>query len=294
MSNEITKLTDEQKVLLHKYRDDWYKIGMSTERCNREEAEIAITKMYAKMGLEKPVFHWCQSPLEAQNLMNEKLENKEKQYIPTSLLGNQDAYWVAFYLFCRDIGVEFTEEQSQVLDIWKDIALNAGWWYAFDTDCFCVERPTSIHFNEAGQLDNSNGPAIGYSDSWGLYSIRGVAIPKYIVTNPEKITVEKIDKEKNIEIRRIMQDRMGISKYLEESKATLIHMDMIAVGGIDEDVYMPRALMKDKEGRQFLVGTDSSTQKKVFYMQVDPNAKTCAEAHKSICGIDDSMIIANG
>jgi hypothetical protein len=91
-----------------------------------------------------------------------------------------------------------------------------------------------------------------------------------------------------------MRDRMGIERYLQESNAQLIHMDMIPVGGIGEDKYMPRALMRDKENRQYLVCTDSSTQKKVFYMQVDPNAKTCSEAHLSISNIPDTDIIANG
>jgi hypothetical protein len=291
---EIKTLTAEEKILMEKYREEWHKLSLSTEPCNKELSEIAITKMYAKLKLPKPTFHWHDSPLQAMLLINKMLNNETNKYIQTHLLGNQDSYWIAFYLFCRDIKIDFTEEQSEILDIWKDIALNCGWWYAYDTDCFCVQRPVDLHFNERGQLHNENGPAIGYRDGFKLYSVRGVAVPAYVIEHPEKITVEKIDKEKNIEIRRIMQDRMGISKYLEESGAVLVHMDMIPVGGIDDDTYMPRALMKDKEGRQFLVGTDSSTQNKVFYMQVDPNAKTCSEAHQSISNIPDEMIIANG
>jgi hypothetical protein len=196
-------------------------------------------------------------------------------------------------LFCREIGVEFTDEQSKILDVWKETALHGGWWYAFDTDVFCIARPTEIHFNEVGQLHNEMGPAIAYKDGYKMYSIRGVALPGWIVENPEKITVESIDKETNMEIQLIMRDRMGLAKYLEECGAKLIDMDMVPVGGLDDDRYMPRALMRDKHDRQYLVGTDSSTQKKVFYMQVDPAAKTCSEAHKSICGIDDKNIIVN-
>lgn len=286
-------LTEPQIKRMEEYRDEWYKVNLTTERCDRKKTEIAITRLYEVLKLKTPKFHWFESPLAAQEVMNKELGNDSKQYIPTSLLGNQDAYWVAFYLFCREINVEFTEEQSKILDIWKETALHGGWWYAFDTDVFCIERPTGINFNERGQLDNAVGPAIAYSDGWRLYAVRGVPLPGWIIEKPDTITVDAIDKEENIEIQRIMQDRMGIAKYLEASGASLVHMDMVPVGGLDEDKWMPRALMRDKQNRQFLVGTDSSTQEKVFYMQVDPNAKTCSEAHKSISGIEDKDIIVN-
>ncbi len=151
MSEKISNLTDAQKILLEQYSEKWKKIATTTKRCNRVKAENAITKLYAQLKLKKPTFHWCASPSAAQKLINKKLVNK-KQQIKTSLLGNHDASWVAFYLYCRDIGVEFTEEQSLLLDIWKDVTLNAGLWYAYDTDCFCVERPTKINFDESDKL----------------------------------------------------------------------------------------------------------------------------------------------
>lgn len=290
----LEKLTDADRQLLKKYRDEWKLIGMTTDRCDRALAEESITKIYKEINYEKPQFVWCESPLQAQKLINKKLENKKPQYIPTNLLGNQDAFWVAYYLWCRDMKIPMSETQERILDIWKDITLSCGWWYPYDEICYCCERPTEVHANERGQMDSMTSPAMQYADGWKLYSVRGVAVPAYIIEHPEQITIEKIDAEKNQEIKLIMRDRMGIERYLQESNATLIHMDMIPVGGIDEDKYMPRALMRDKEKRQYLVCTDSSTQNKVFYMQVDPAAKTCSEAHLSISNIPDTDIIANG
>jgi hypothetical protein len=133
--------------------------------------------------------------------------------------------------------------------------------------------------------------AIEYRDGLGLYRIHGVEIHGWVVTNPETITAEKIAAEENIEVRRIMIERMGHGQYLQETGTQIIDMDSIPIGG-GVDGTIIRALLKDKNGLQFLCGSDGSTNR-VYYMSVDPRAKTCGQAHESICGFKENLIIAN-
>jgi len=70
-------------------------------------------------------------------------------------------------------------------------------------------------------------------------------------------------------------------------------MDVIAVNSLDEAFgSMPRALMEDKQGQRWLVGTDGST-KRVYYMRAPREANTCAEAHSALAGFDENQIIAS-
>jgi hypothetical protein len=48
---------------MHEFRDKWIAIGLSTEPANRREAEVAVVKSYALVGLPTPKIVWCDSPL---------------------------------------------------------------------------------------------------------------------------------------------------------------------------------------------------------------------------------------
>lgn len=218
ISMPVTELTPDHLKKMEKYAEKWQKINLSTERANRPKVEKTITKLYKLLNLKKPTFAWFDSPLKAQIEMNKRMGNDPGQYIPTSLLGNQDAYWIAFYLYCRDeVGVVFTKQQSDIINCWRDIGMDGGWWYAYDENTFCVDRPAEIHFNEKGQLHNENGPAIRYADGWKLFSVRGIALPGWIIERPELITEEVIAKADNEAVREIMRERMLTYKKSSET-----------------------------------------------------------------------------
>jgi hypothetical protein len=111
----------------------------------------------------------------------------------------------------------------------------ASWWFPHRDFIIVCERPTVIH----RELVNSNmqrgwgshrlhcadGPAVGFSDGWGVYSIHGVQIPfkqRHIVEQPNKITVAEIEDERNSEIRRVMIDRYGAARYVSDSGAVVV------------------------------------------------------------------------
>jgi hypothetical protein len=120
-----------------------------------------------------------------------------------------------------------------------------------------------------------------------LWHIHGVRVTQQIVEFPETLTVEQVSKEENAEVRRIMIDRMTPEKYLWESKAELIDTDFEQC----RKGAAPRALLRDSRGDQWLVGTDGGT-KRVYYMPVAGDVKTCRQAHESICGFDETRVLA--
>ena len=109
-----------------------------------------------------------------------------------------------------------------------------------------TRRPTEIHRNSAGRLHNENGMSVKYADGWGIYTWHGFAIPKshyWIITDKQKITPAKIEKEANAELRRIMLEIYGFSKYLEERKGKVLSEDVDGAGN-------PRRLIEITVGNE--------------------------------------------
>jgi hypothetical protein len=50
-------------------------------------------------------------------------------------------------------------------------------------------------------------------------------VPEYIARHPEQITVELIEAEDNAEVRRVMIERYGISRYMQDCGAVKLHKD---------------------------------------------------------------------
>jgi hypothetical protein len=291
----ITSITNEKWEELVRFRQECVKIGSSTEPANWSVAEECITKLYNLMGWKKAItFHHVPSPYAAQQLLKQKFG--AKKYVQTNLWGSMELYWIGYIRFLSTIpDIKADADKLELLGVWEKLAGACGWWYVVNkTTCIICDRPAEIHWNDFARLHHTSDMAVKYRDGWGIYAYGGVRIPKskaWIITNPEKITIESIRGEENAELRRIMQEQMGIPKYLEASGAKVLDVDSIKVVEGAGDA-MPRALMEDSDGRRFLVGTDGST-KRVYYMEVSPEAKTCAAAHNSISPVDESLIVGN-
>lgn len=182
-------------------------------------------------------------------------------------------------------------------DIWeRDIAYaraqeSVGWWWPHTHFIVVTDRPKvvkTVQVRESGwgshQMHCDDGPALGYRDGWNLWFIDGIQVDEQIVMRPETLTIQQIQDERNVEKRRVMRQQYGDGKYLTETGAVVVDMDH---EGCEEGA-APRALMRDHEDSLFLVGTDGSTGRS-YFMPIE-NAKTCAEAHREICGFDDSKI----
>lgn len=64
-----------------------------------------------------------------------------------------------------------------------------------------------------------------FEDGFGVWSVHGVRLPKWIIEEPAGITTQAIESERNAEIRRVMIDKYGQAKYLVDSSAVEIHRD---------------------------------------------------------------------
>lgn len=130
-------------------------------------------------------------------------------------------------------------KETKRAGMWKTVwvpmleAYEAGLWAysAVESAVILLDRPiikTEIANNQT-RLHNETGPAITwrnptYKEADSFYW-RGIPVDRHVIMEPEKITYQEIEKQQNAEVRRVMMERFGLSKYLMKSGAKEIHKD---------------------------------------------------------------------
>ena len=156
-----------------------------------------------------------------QNLRQNLEQNlgKENLYEPTLFWGQQDSYWIAFYLFPEKfLGVNYGE-YSEKLNWFAEIAKSCNWIWVFKNICFISDRPKVI-YKKGFRLHHESSPAIEYRDGYGIYCLNGVNVPKEIVKTPaEKLDQKLLITEKNAEVRREILRKIGVGRALQKLNA---------------------------------------------------------------------------
>lgn len=301
----INALTPEQEAELPKWRKRFFDLGWSTEPADRPRAEAAMRALYKRMNLADPEFLWVSSPAAAVNIIKESTGTSVSL---SGVDGNLDAYWVAFYTFCLHIGGEASEDDRAHLKVWQDLVESTGPCFPYTKVCIMTDRPCIATYDEREMLHGDNAPALKYRDGVAIYAVHGIRVAEKIVMRPWEMTLSEIEACDNEDVRVIMQDAWcyeekdstgrrrgaGGGRWLTETGAETLDMDLYTAYTDEktgESVQIQRALLVDKQGRKFLMCSDSSTDR-VYYIQVAETAKTCREGHESINGgIPDSKIV---
>jgi hypothetical protein len=136
--------------------------------------------------------------------------------------GQHDASILCFYdFFARVCGVE----ECRKLEGLNLVAQSCGWWWAYDSLAILTERPSRLSLDDRGRLHADSDWAILYPDGFGYCLVHGVEVPEHVVLEPSKITVKEIESEANVEVRRVMMEKYGQSRFLLDSGAVEIHKD---------------------------------------------------------------------
>ena len=133
--------------------------------------------------------------------------------------------WAAFYAFCREIGVNYAQPDIDLLELWEREARALHWWFPFDGFVLLSERHTRLVIDDRGRLHSESGQACGYADGWGVWAWHGVNVDQRIIEKPESITAREIQEELNAEVRRVLVERYGLSRYLLDSGAKQLAAD---------------------------------------------------------------------
>ena len=106
-------------------------------------------------------------------------------------------------------------------------ATGVWFWPWADGTIDVFPPPVEVHTFE-GRFHHSSEPAIRWAHD-RLYMLQGVIVPAWMVTGRRKVTVEDIDTESNIEVRRIMLERYGVEAFMRDSGAKKLGEDEFGV-----------------------------------------------------------------
>lgn len=285
MSNKkvIESLTPAQEEKIKDYYEKYLAIGLSTERCNRPEAEKALKESYAYLKLDEPEIVWCSSPsvgakLAAQtakgslNVTDEEVQEQSSM----ASYGSFEAYWVSFYDF---IASELDVEKDSLISIVRRIVQNCGVYWTFEGLVIATEKPVSINFDSQKRLHHETQAAILYADGTGVYALNGIRVPAWVIeTSKDKIDPKAVLALTNTEQRMAVMRFVGLSSFLDTLGAQEIdaHKDYrLYYLNVEGQKIGPYLYMKcPSSGRVFLEGVGDADK----YENIDPTIKTCQDA----------------
>jgi len=114
---------------------------------------------------------------------------------------------------------------------------------------------------------------------------RGVRVDERIAFHPEQLTASEALAQKNVEIRRVIIERMGYLRFTQEAKAKVIDQDRDS-GGVRQ---LLRIELPQDEPLVGLSCFCPSTNRQ-YFLRVPPKMETCHQAAAWMAGFDDPSL----
>jgi len=316
---KITQITEEQASKFGEWVDMWVKIGLSTESADFDTATEAALKAYRLCNLNKPQIIlrmsspygatiggtlawmflkesgraqvraqvgdqvWAQVRDQVWAQVRDQVWAQVRAAVYNDRGGSFWANWCAFVSFIRDV-LGWQNPILERFEIDEQLTKNCGWVWWHENVLAISDRPCKLERDDRGRLHCEDGPAIAYRDGWSLYYWHGVAVSAQVIERSEEITTGMIDSEDNAEVRRVMMERYGEGRYLEDSGATLINEGTL--GKLyrrefddDEPLVMVRVINSTPE-------PDGSS--KAYWLEVPPDMSTAHQAIAWTFGMTES------
>ena len=144
------------------------------------------------------------------------------------VLARDLVYWAMTVFYWADVSVLTVGIDDKLCHKWLPLleAMEAGCYrmYFTDTELVYIECP-SIEMDDNGSLHSDSKPAVKWVLDIQWYFWHGLRVDKRIIMNPETITVAEIESQNNAEIRRVLVQRYGYARYIQDSGAVLVHED---------------------------------------------------------------------
>lgn len=135
--------------------------------------------------------------------------------------------------------------------------------------CMISDKPTVLTVDDQNRPHSDTGPFCRWSDGTSLYSVHGIRVPAWLLEDPDRLTVGAIHTEGNAEVRRVMIERYGISKYVRDAQFETLDADLDPIGH-------PRRLLR--KGDTVVVELTNSTvdsdgTRRVYHIPVHPELR---------------------
>jgi hypothetical protein len=111
---------------------------------------------------------------------------------------------------------------------------------------------------------------------------RSVRIDEHIAFRPHEIQAEEVLKEGNVERRRVLLERMGHERFLEQVQPEILDTD-VDPGGLRRLLHIQMA----NDESLFLLAVQCPSTGRQYTLRVPPSMQTCHQAAAWIAGFDN-------
>ena len=203
--------------------EKWINIFNNNATWNDEKVIEGVKWCYEASKLSPPrEVVICDSPADCQIKANHALGRTIIEHIePSSYLSYSDCGWVSFHDFFDQIGVSEDEDFRKFRDLMEN-----GVYYSilFDEMAFVSKPPVAVLKNEDDALHCVDGPALYFSDGYGMYSVNGREVEDELIE--DGFTFEDFQNEENEDIRAcmitIIKEREGDAGLLKFLGAEMV------------------------------------------------------------------------
>jgi len=123
----------------------------------------------------------------------------------------------------RFIGLKLIDELAEAAFVLQTLGENVHSIACFHDVCFVSEPPLSVSRDEQGRFHRMGGAAIEYAGDFNIYCWRDTRVTADALTG--EVTVDRIQRENNLEVMRILLERYGIEEFLRDSQAQHVQED---------------------------------------------------------------------
>jgi hypothetical protein len=137
-------------------------------------------------------------------------------------LGLHEAPWLAYYDFFSRIGLDPLSFGAPLMDLARS---GAGWWWPFSRVAIVTSAPCLLNRDAENRLHCEHGPALAYPDGWSIWASHGVRVAERVITAPLTLGVAEIACEPNPAVRRVMLERFGYERFIQEAGLEPVQAD---------------------------------------------------------------------
>lgn len=267
-----SKVTDKPTLAM------WQRVRASACRSINEE----------RVGCENgdPITRFIAEPIELATFESALVKNRDRlaSCIDDMAYGSHDAGWLASYDYFYEV---LKLDCAKPLRGLVKLAHVCGWWAPYANGVIFQHRHSKLERDAAFRLHCETGKAVEYPDGFGLYMWHGVQVPRYVVEEPEMITVKDILDDANAEVRRIKIERYGFDRFVVDGKIETVHTSTDQFG--HKMTLHKKAMSGNEPALTFLKVVNSTPEPdgsyKTYVLPVHSTVKTCEEARASTFGM---------
>lgn len=281
---------------------EFWGYALSTAPADRERLERAIARVYQDHDLKPRYVLWVNSVLDAKccaalcTFISDPnvhfsmtgpfglWKGRQGPVTNTPLL--QGSFCGESFQCFNPLGEAITCAQAQAREVLGleripaaepliEAVKAGGWWWPLEGICIAIDNPLEIHFDARFRFHNDNGMAFCFREiDFGFWSVHRVRVPEKVMT--DQFSVDDILTERNAEVRRVMINRYGISRFLIDSDAEKIDVDEFGT------LYR-QALSGTRNAQLCVVEVINKTPEpdgsfKIYHLHVPPNIMSAREA----------------